>query len=85
MDHLRTAVLSAQKAEDGKFFWVEFTPQFHAHLVKCTVVLVPHPVGKVKKVMFVYLLELLNGEGPMTFFDLAKGQRLATQAQKEKW
>jgi hypothetical protein len=37
MDHLRTTVLLAQKAEDGKIFWVEFTPQFHAHLVKCYV------------------------------------------------
>jgi hypothetical protein len=83
-DHLRTTVLSAQKAKDGKFFWVEFTPQFHAHLVKCTVALVPHPLHKVKQVMFVYLLELLNGEGPQSFFDLTKGQRLATQAQKEK-
>jgi hypothetical protein len=78
VDHLRTTVLLAQKAKDGKFFWVEFTPQFHAHLVKCTVVLVPHPVGKVKKVIFMFLLELLNGEGPITFFNLAKGQRLAT-------
>jgi hypothetical protein len=85
VDHLRTAVLSAQKAEDGKFFWVEFTPQFHAHLVKCAVALVPHPLQKVKQVMFVYLLELLNGEGPQSFFNLTKGQRIATQAQKDKW
>jgi hypothetical protein len=84
-DHLRTAVLLAQKAEDGKNFWVEVTPHFHAHLVKCAVVLVPHPLQKVKRVMFVYLLELLNGEGPQSFFDLTKGQRIATQAQKEKW
>jgi hypothetical protein len=85
VDHLRTTVLLAQKAEDGKIFWVEFTPQFHTHLVKCAVVLVPHPVCKVKQVMFVYLLELLNGEGPQSFFDLTKGQRIATQAPKEKW
>jgi hypothetical protein len=85
VDHLRTTVLLAQKAKDGKFFWVEFTPQFHTHLVKCADVLGSHPVEKVKKVMFMYLLELLNGEGPSTFFNLAKGQRIATQAQKEKW
>jgi hypothetical protein len=84
VDHLRTAVLLAQKAEDGKIFWVEFTPQYHAHLVKCAVALVPHPVHKVKRVMFVYLLELLSGEGPQAFFNLTKGQRIATQAQKEK-
>jgi hypothetical protein len=77
MDHLRTTVLLAQKAKDGKTFWVEFTPQFHAHLVKCAVALVPHPLHKVKQVMFVYLLELLNGEGPQSFFNLTKGQWLA--------
>jgi hypothetical protein len=83
-NHLRAQALSAQKAEDRKIFWVEFAPQFHAHLVKCTVALVPHPTQKVKKVMFVYILELLNGEGHQAFFDLTKGTRLATQAQKQK-
>jgi hypothetical protein len=48
------------------------------------VVLVPYPIQKVKKVMFCYILELLNGEGPWAFFDLTKGTRIATQAQKEK-
>jgi hypothetical protein len=84
VDHLRANVLLAQKAESGKFFWVEFTPQFHSHLVKCTVALVPHPLLKVKKVLFVYILELLHQEGHQAFFDLMKGTRIATQAQKEK-
>jgi hypothetical protein len=84
IDHLRAQALSAQKAEDGKIFWVEFLPPFHAHLVKCTVALVPHPIQKVKKVMFMYILELLNGEESQSFFNLSKGQRIATQAQKEK-
>jgi hypothetical protein len=84
LDHLRAQALSAQKAKDGKFFWVEFTPQFHTHLVKYIVVLVPWPIQKVKKVMFGFILELLNEEGPTTFFDLTKGQRCASQAQKEK-
>jgi hypothetical protein len=84
LDHLRAQALSAQKAEDGKLFWVKFSPQFHTHLVKCTAVLVPCPLSKVKKVMFCYILELLNKEGPQAFFDLSKGQRHASQAQKEK-
>jgi hypothetical protein len=84
LDHLRADALSAQKAESRNFFSVKFTPQFHSHLVKCTVVLVPHPLLKVKKVMFVYILELLNREGPRAFFNLVKGTRIATQAQKEK-
>jgi hypothetical protein len=55
---------SAQKAKDKNIFWVKFTPQFHTHLVKCAVVLIPYPLNKVKKVMFEYILELLNKEGP---------------------
>jgi hypothetical protein len=77
-------VILAQKAKDGKVFWVEFAPQFHTHLVKCAVVLVPHPLNKMKKVMFGYILELLNGEGPQAFFNLTKGQHMATLALKEK-
>jgi hypothetical protein len=34
--------------------------------------------------MFGYILELLNKEGPQAFFDLTKGQRCTSQAQKEK-
>jgi hypothetical protein len=80
-------IISAQKAEDGNISWVEFSPPFHSHLVKCAVVLVPiHacPVPMVKRVMFVFILELLNREGHQTFFDLWKGGRNANNAQKEK-
>jgi hypothetical protein len=62
-DHLVANVILAQKAKDRKIFWVKFTPQFYAHLVKYTVALIPCPLNKVKKVMFGYILELLNGEG----------------------
>jgi hypothetical protein len=82
-DHLMANAILAQKAKDGKIFWVKFAPQFHTHLVKCTVALVPHPLHKVKKVMFGYILELLNGEGPQAFFNLTMGMWQATQAQKE--
>jgi hypothetical protein len=85
--NLLTNVISAQKAEDGNLSWVEFTPQFHSHLVKCAVVLVPRLglVSKVKWVMFVFILELLNGEDRMAFFKLQKGGRKANNTQKEKW
>jgi hypothetical protein len=82
--HLLANAISAQKAEDGNISWVEFTPQFHSHLVKCAVALVPHPVHKVKKVMFGYILELLNREGHLAFFKLQKGGRKANNALKEK-
>ena len=35
--------------------------------------------------MFVFVLELLNQEGHMAFFELQKGGRKANNAQKEKW
>jgi hypothetical protein len=84
--NLLTNVISAQKAEDRNLSWVKFTPQFHSHLVKCAVALVPRLglVSKVKRVMFVFILELLNGEDRMAFFKLQKGGRKANNAQKEK-
>ena len=84
--HLVANVTSAQKAEDGKISWVEFPPPFHAHLVKCALALVPRPVptAKVKRVMFVFVLELLNQEGHLAFFELQKAGRKANNAQKEK-
>ena len=84
--NLLASVISAQKAEDGNIFWVEFTPQFHSHLVKCAIALVPClcPVPKAKRVMFVFILELLNGEGHMAFFEPQKGGCKANNAQKEK-
>jgi hypothetical protein len=84
ISHLRAQALSAQKAEDRKIFWVEFTPLFHTHLVKCAVAPVPHPIQKVEKVMFMYILELLKGESHQAFFNLTKGTRIATQAQKKR-
>jgi hypothetical protein len=82
--HLLANAISAQKDEAGNFSWVEFSPQYHSHLVKCAVALVPHPVHKVKKVMFAYILELLDGNGNLAFFDLQKGGCKANNAQKEK-
>jgi hypothetical protein len=40
-DHLRAQALLAQRAKDGNLTWVEFTLQFHTHLIKCAIALVP--------------------------------------------
>jgi hypothetical protein len=77
-------MLIVYHTEDGNISWVEFAPQYHSHLVKCAIALVPHPVFMVKKVMFVYILELLNGKGNSAYFDLQAGGRKANNAQKEK-
>jgi hypothetical protein len=80
-------VTAAQKAVDGKISWVEFDPPFHSHLVKCAHALVPRPTPAAKKSMFVFILEVLNGEVPKTFFDLppaakSKGERRLTRQKR---
>jgi hypothetical protein len=42
------------------------------------------PVLMVKRVMFVFILELLDEAGHMAFFELQKGGHKANNAQKEK-
>jgi hypothetical protein len=81
-------VTAAQKAADGKISWVEFDPPFHSHLVKCAHALVPRPTPAAKKSMFVFILEVLNGEVPKTFFDLPlaqakRGKRRLSREQQQ--
>ena len=45
-DCLLANTISAQKDEDGNISWVEFTPPYHSHLVKCAVALVPVTHGR---------------------------------------
>src|SRR6266850_6723933 len=73
-DHLLANILSAQKDDAGNIVWVDFLPPFHTHLVRRAFALLPPlcPEAKGKKVMFVFLLEVIAGEGPTTFFDLPK-------------
>src|SRR5579863_3279927 len=61
-DHLIANVLSATKDDAGQLDWVDFQPPFHTHLVRKAVSLLPPlcPVAKGKRVMFVFLLEVLN-------------------------
>src|SRR6266850_2035701 len=73
-DHLLANILSAQKDDTDNIVWVDFLPPFHTHLVRRALALLPPlcPEVKGKKVMFVFLLEVIAGEGPTTFFDLPK-------------
>ena len=63
-DHLIANILSAWKAEDGQYTWVDFLPPFHTHLVQRAQTLLPPlcPVAKGKKVSFVFILEILDGD-----------------------
>ena len=68
-DFLISLVASAQRTTGGPIDWVELTPTGRAHLVHSAIVLAhPIPVAKVEQVMFVYILEILNKDGPMTNF-----------------
>src|SRR5487761_887177 len=62
-DHLISKVLSAQKDSLGNITWVDFNPIFHTSLVRRALTLLPplFPVAKGKRVMFVFLLEVLTG------------------------
>ena len=82
-DHLIANVLSATKDDSGRLDWVDFQPSFHTHLVHKAVSLLPPlcPVAKGKRVMFVFLLEVLNEDshgapgcnpGPLAFFNVFK-------------
>jgi len=68
-DWLVSNVASAQWTDGSSIDWVEFPPTAHTHLVWCAIKLAPSvPAAKVKRVMFVYLLEVLNGDGPESSF-----------------
>jgi len=65
-DHLIANVLSAQRGADGRLCWVDFLPPFHTHLVQRALALVPPlcPAAMGKKVLFVFVMEVMDGEGP---------------------
>jgi len=68
-DWLVSNVASAQRTDGSSIDWVKFPPAAHTHLVRCAIKLAPSvPAAKVKRVMFVYLLEVLNGDGPVSSF-----------------
>jgi hypothetical protein len=81
-DHLIANILLAQKDEHGKISWVDFQPMFHTHLVRRALALLPPlcPVAKGKHCMFVFILKVLDDDGPGpygsgSFFAIVKAAR----------
>jgi len=71
--HIIEHTTLALKDEAGSFSWVEFSPKFHSHLFKLAFSLLgklitPAAQKLYKKVIFVYILEILNQEGKEYFF-----------------
>src|SRR6267142_3093558 len=78
-DHLIANILSTQKDESDRIFWVDFQSAFHTHLVQWALTLLPPLclVAKGKQCMFMFILEILTveesgPEGSRPFFELLK-------------
>lgn len=87
-DKLVTSAESSQKDEKGEIVWVEFSREYHSHLVKCGMALLPSmafaSLQMAKKAIFVFILEVLNREAEESFFALQRGKTHANRAQQEK-
>jgi len=65
-DHILSLVVFAQKADNNNnISWVEFAPQTHSHLVRQAITLAPplYPLALLKRVMFTFILEVVNDRG----------------------
>jgi hypothetical protein len=75
-DHLIVDILLAQKSENGQFVWIDFQPPFHTHLAQWAQALLPPqcPMAKGKKVVLVFILEVLDGDKPQPgpFWEVSK-------------
>jgi hypothetical protein len=72
----------------ANFVWVDFLPQFHTSLIKHMVTLLPPgvTVSQGKKVLFVFLLEILTGDEsikPKVFWRTCKKHSRASQATRK--
>lgn len=80
-------IVLAMKDAEGSLEWVEFEKVFHSHLVqraKSVLASSDCSLTTVKKSLFVFILETLNGEGPSAFFDLEKGASSQQRLDHEK-
>jgi len=68
-EHLLSLVLSAVKGGDNnEVMWIDLLPQAHSHLLHQAKNLAPlsYPSALLKRVMFVFLLEIVNTPQPTT-------------------
>ncbi|KAG2363606.1 hypothetical protein BDR07DRAFT_899496 [Suillus spraguei] len=90
LEELKHNVTLATKDESGNIDWVILTPAYHGTLVKTAIRLVldgtmaPDMVPLIKRVLFVFLLELLQVGEDSSFLTLQKGAMAYNHSQHEK-
>jgi hypothetical protein len=77
-------IRSASKDVDGKIVWLILDPNFHSVIVKACIRLVATTyegfnILMLKRVMFCFLLEILNEGASASFFALKKGETKANR------
>jgi hypothetical protein len=73
-DWLITQIATAQRITEGPINWVQFKPESYTLLVQSALALCPKsiPATKVKQVIFAFILEVLNEDGPEINFYFLK-------------
>ncbi|KAI9448741.1 hypothetical protein BJY52DRAFT_1365257 [Lactarius psammicola] len=89
-DVLASHVTEASKDAFGFFDWVVLDKDYHSKVITKFIWIVgegrrfpPSFVEKIKKVMFVFLLGVLNGAAAEDFFALKKGETLENRTRQE--
>jgi len=81
-------VRMATKDDRDNIVWVTLQPEYHSFLIKGAYALFDGPLSEpailmVKRAMFVFLLEVLNQELEINFFELARGEEARHRANTE--
>ncbi|KAI9431696.1 hypothetical protein H4582DRAFT_2198849 [Lactarius indigo] len=89
-DELISNITEASKDAFGLFDWVVLKKDYHSKVVSKFIWtlgdgkrLTPRSVEKIKKILFVFLLDVLNGVSVGDFFALKKGETLENRAKHE--
>jgi hypothetical protein len=88
-EKLRSMIIAATKDDSGSLTWVEFEPNYHSHLLVLAhraveVTLTAPAERQLRKCLFIYVLDLLNGCSGEKFFELQTGARLQNRELREK-
>ena len=83
-EQLVPRVVTASKDDQGLIDWVDFDKSFHSHLLGRVKAITGSLTNGARKALFVFVLEVLNGEDFSAFFDLKKGASQRQHLDREK-